>query len=448
MSETTVEPTAAAAVTAAKTETDPGAAAPASEMAKAFEATEISIQSLLEAGVHFGHQTHRWNPQMKRYIFGQRNGTHIIDLDQTLPLFKKALARVREATSEGQGVLFVGTKRQAAPHIMAAATRAKQPYVNSRWLGGMMTNWKTVKKSIDIYKSMLEIQADEEKQAALSKKELARINRACDKYAKSLAGMKEMSRLPAAIVVIDVGKEAIAVSEALRLGISVIGVVDSNCSPKGIEYPIPGNDDAIRSVELYCNAFADACIEGAQKHAEKLASEPKRDKDPKQAGTPGRRVVEIKQAPRRGRGGQEGSSGRTRSSGGWGERKGSEVKPEAATEAKVEAKASKPAAKAAAKPAPRSAAKPAAKTAAKTDAATPAKAATKSAAKTDAATPAKAAAKKTLKAVGKGASTAVAPPVTHDAVAQRAYEIFLGRRASGVVGDSVGDWLQAEAELR
>jgi hypothetical protein len=152
--------------------------------------------------------------------------------------------------------------------------------------------------------------------------------------------------------VIDVGKEAIAVSEACRLGISVIGVVDSNCSPKGIEFPIPGNDDAIRSVELYCNAFADACIEGSQRHAEKLAAEPKRDKEQKQAGATGRRVVEIKQAPRRGRGGQDGTSGRTRSSGGWGDRKDGDAKPDAATEAKAEAgpKASKPAAEAASKP--------------------------------------------------------------------------------------------------
>lgn len=332
MSEPTVEATAAA--------TDPGSAAPSSEMAQAFEATEITIQSLLEAGVHFGHQTHRWNPQMKRYIFGERNGTHIIDLDQTLPLFKRALAHVRDATAEGHAVLFVGTKRQAAPLIMASAIRAKQPYVNSRWLGGMMTNWKTVKKSIDLYKSMLEIQADEEKCEALSKKELARVNRACDKYAKSLAGMKEMTRLPTAIFVIDVGKEAIAVSEAQRLGISVIGVVDSNCSPKGIGYPIPGNDDAIRSVELYCNAFADACIEGAQLHAEKLAAEPKHDREQKPAaGATGRRVVEIKQAPRRGRGGsQDGGSGRTHTSGGWGGRKDTGPKPETKAETKPETK--------------------------------------------------------------------------------------------------------------
>ena len=323
MSETTVDPTAAEAAPAADPKPEATEAAPeASSMAEAFEATEISIQSLLEAGVHFGHQTHRWNPQMKRFIFGERNGTHIIDLDQTLPLFRKALAHVRDITAEGKGILFVGTKRQAAPHIESAAVRAKQPFVNSRWLGGMMTNWKTVKKSIDQYKSMLEIQADEEKSAALSKKELARMSRACDKYAKSLAGMKEMGKLPGAIFVVDVGKESIAVSEARRLGISVIGVVDSNCSPKGIDYPIPGNDDAIRSVELYCNAFADACLEGAAKRQETLKAQPQKDQDEAPVAASGRRVVEIKQAPRRGRGGkEEGGSGRTRSSGGWTDRK-------------------------------------------------------------------------------------------------------------------------------
>jgi small subunit ribosomal protein S2 len=359
MSETTVEPTAAAG--------DSASAAPSSEMAKAFEPTEVTIQSLLEAGVHFGHQTHRWNPQMKRYIFGARNGTHILDLDQTLPLFKKALAHVREVTSEGEGVLFVGTKRQAAPHIMESAIRCKQSYVNSRWLGGMMTNWKTVKKSIDQYKTMLEIQADEEKRDTLSKKELARISRACDKYAKSLAGMRAMNKLPAAIFVIDVGKEAIAVSEARRLGISVIGVVDSNCSPNGIDYPIPGNDDAIRSVELYCHAVADACVEGAAAYAEKLASRPKPEKDAKTGVTStGRRVVEIKQAPRRGRGNQDGGSGRTRSSGGW----GGDRKPGARADAKPEAKAAKTEAKPDAKPEAK-----AAKTEAKSDAKPEAKAA-------------------------------------------------------------------------
>ena len=362
MSDTTVDPTAPAG--------DPASAAPSSEMAQAFETTEVTIQSLLEAGVHFGHQTHRWNPQMKRFIFGARNGTHILDLDQTLPLFKKALAHLTEVTSEGEGVLFVGTKRQAAPHIMASAIRCKQSYVNSRWLGGMMTNWKTVKKSIDQYKTMLEIQADEEKRDALSKKELARMSRACDKYAKSLAGMREMNKLPAAIFVIDVGKEAIAVSEAQRLGISVIGVVDSNCSPNGIDYPIPGNDDAIRSVELYCNAVADACVEGSAAYQEKLASRPKPEKEAKAGATStGRRVVEIKQQPRRGRGNQDGGSGRTRSSGGWGDDKKPGARAGAKSDAKPEAKAAKSDAKSEAKPEAKADAKPEAKPAAKAKAA-------------------------------------------------------------------------------
>lgn len=377
MSETTVDPTAPATPAspeAASEAPNTESAAPASEMAEALKATEISIQSLLEAGVHFGHQTHRWNPQMKRYIFGERNGTHIIDLDQTLPLFKKALAHVREVAAEGNGVLFVGTKRQAAPFVESAANRAKQPFVNSRWLGGMMTNWKTVKKSIDQYKSMLEIQGDEEKREALSKKELARMSRACEKYAKSLAGMREMNKLPGAIFVIDVGKEAIAVSEAKRLGISVIGVVDSNCSPNSVDFPIPGNDDAIRSVSLYCEAFADACIAGSAARAEKLASQPAPEKDQQPASASGRRVVEIKQAPRRGRGGKDGSgSGRTQSSGGWADKdkkKGAgkpSVEAAAAPETAAAPEAAATAPETAAAPDAAPATKPAAAPAAKKD---------------------------------------------------------------------------------
>jgi small subunit ribosomal protein S2 len=368
MSETTEEPSLVAAATdpVANPTPDPtpsptpDPAAPASEIAEALEATVISIQSLLEAGVHFGHQTHRWNPRMRNYIFGERNGTHILDLDQTLPLFREALDLIREVASEGGEILLVGTKRQAAPCIMAAAQRSRQSYVNNRWLGGMLTNWKTVKKSIDRYKSLLEIQGDEEKQAALSKKELARANRACDKYAKSLDGMRGMSRLPQAVFIIDVGKESIAVSEARRLGIPVIAVVDSNCNPDGIDYPIPGNDDAIRSVELYCSAVADAIVEGTAAHQEKLRSQPKPSDESRPAGpSTGRRVVEIKQAPRRGRGGaaEGGGSGRTRSSGGWTERgdkksestESAKAETKAETEPEVEAK-DKPETKADAKP--------------------------------------------------------------------------------------------------
>ncbi len=338
MSETTVDPsaeTAAAEAAAtppeaatpteapASTEAPTSTEAPPSETAKALEKTEITIQSLLEAGVHFGHQTHRWNPLMKQYIFGQRNRTHILDLDQTLPLFQSALRFIREMIADGGEILFVGTKRQAAPSILAAATRCNQSYVNNRWLGGMLTNWKTVKKSIDRYKQLLEIREDEEKRLALSKKELAQANRACDKYAKSLDGLRKMSKLPQAVFIIDMGKEAIAVNEASRLGIPVIGIVDSNCSPLGIEFPVPGNDDAIRSIELYCNAIADAVVEGRAARQEKLESEPSAKPEASKAKGTGRRVVEIKQPPRRGRtgGGGEGS-GRTRSSGGWAERDG------------------------------------------------------------------------------------------------------------------------------
>ena len=310
MSETTETPSEVAEV----------AAAGGSETAAILEEAKLSIRALLEAGVHFGHQTRRWNPKMKSYIFGERNGTHIIDLDQTYRLFGGALDYVREALGEGGKALFVGTKRQAAPAIEMEAKRSGQYYVNNRWLGGMLTNWKTVKKSIDRYKKLLEIAGDEEKRQELSKKELARVNRQIDKYAKSLEGIKEMSKLPDVLFVIDVGAEEIAVSEARRLGIPVIGVVDTNCSPDGVDFVVPGNDDAIRSLALYCRLVANACIDGEQWHQEKLRSEVKVEEREEKAPLPstGRRVVEIKQAPRRGRG--EGAGGRTRSSGGWKDR--------------------------------------------------------------------------------------------------------------------------------
>jgi small subunit ribosomal protein S2 len=350
MSETTVDPSAAGTATGATAETPvPPATAggePISEIAQELAKTEVSIKTLLEAGAHFGHQTRRWNPRMRNFIFGERNGTHIIDLDQTFPMFQEALEFVRETAAEGGKVLFVGTKRQAAPSIMTQAQRARQCYVNNRWLGGMLTNWKTVKKSIDRYKNFLEIQADPEKSIELSKKELARVSRACDKYEKSLAGMRAMSKLPDAIFVIDVSKEAIAVSEARRLSIPVIAIVDSNCNPDGVDFVVPGNDDAIRSVELYCGAVADACIDGAAIHQERLRSQPKPTQQEARASGPstGRRVVEIKQQPRRGRG--EGS-GRTRSSGGWSDKN----KPEEAAEKPAAAAAEKPAAAAAETPA-------------------------------------------------------------------------------------------------
>jgi small subunit ribosomal protein S2 len=347
MSESTAPPSAAGDVAATPSTEAPAAmpeastsgAAPAASSADSsmsaadvFEKQELSIRSLLEAGVHFGHQTRRWNPLMREHIFGSRNGTHILDLDQTLPLFAGALDRIREIVAEGGRVLFVGTKRQAAPIIQAQADRAGQFYVNNRWLGGMLTNWKTVKKSIDTYKGLLEIQGDEEKREQHSKKELERMSRLCDKYQKSLEGIKEMPRVPDAIFVIDVRKEAIAISEARRLVIPIIGIVDSNCDPRGIDYVVPGNDDAIRSIELYCRCVADACLEGAQRFQDKVTSEKSSEPaaDAAQASG-GRRVVEIKQAPRRGRGG----SGRTHSSGGWADKPGG-AKPAVPGDAKPE----------------------------------------------------------------------------------------------------------------
>ena len=325
MSETTAPPSAAGDAPAA-------ASAPASEETAAaiFEKTDLSIRALLEAGAHFGHQTHRWNPLMRPHIFGARNGTHILDLDQTLPNFVASLDHIRETVSNGGSVLFVGTKRQAADVIRSQAERGGQYYVNNRWLGGMLTNWKTVKKSIDTYKNLLAIQADEEKRAEHSKKELARMSRLCQKYDKSLAGIKHMPRVPDVIFVVDVGKEAIAISEARRLAIPIIGIVDSNRDPRNIDYVIPGNDDATRAIDLYCKCVADACIEGEAMRQDKLISqkeaEPKGDKV--LPGT-GRRVVEITQPARRtrGQGGGAGGttgSGRTQSAGGWSDKRAGE----------------------------------------------------------------------------------------------------------------------------
>ena len=311
MSETTVDPSA----TADATPEAAAAASPEAQPATPAPTPPLTIPSLLEAGIHFGHQTRRWNPKMRPYLFGDRNGIHIIDLDQSLPMFQEALEFIRDTTAEGGKVLIVGTKRQAAPSVAFAAQRSRQYYVNNRWLGGMLTNWKTVKKSIDRYKAVLETLADEERVAELSKKELARQNRLKTKYEKSLAGIKEMTRLPEVMFVIDVGIEAIAVSEAKRLGITIVGIVDSNNDPEAVDFVVPGNDDAIRALEFYCAHVADACIEGEALHQEKLRSEAPAEQ-PKEAVAGGRRVVEIKQAPRRSRS----TSGRTASAGGWGEK--------------------------------------------------------------------------------------------------------------------------------
>ena len=224
---------------------------------------EFSMRRLLEAGVHFGHHTRRWNPKMAPYIFGVRNGVHIIDLEQTMPLLERALAAIRDVVAGGGRVLFVGTKRQAADLVAEAGARSGQYYVNHRWLGGMLTNWNTISKSIKRLRELDELLVDEES-SQLTKKELLRLTRERNKLERALGGIKEMGDLPNILFVIDTNKEAIAVAEAKKLGIPIVGVIDSNSEPDGITYPVPGNDDAMRAISLYCELVADAVLDGLQ----------------------------------------------------------------------------------------------------------------------------------------------------------------------------------------
>jgi small subunit ribosomal protein S2 len=227
----------------------------------------ISMKELLEAGVHFGHQTKRWNPKMKEYIFGERNGIYIIDLQKTLKLFKDAMRYVQEMAAQGKTVLFVGTKRQAQEAISEEATRCSQFYVNQRWLGGLLTNMLTVQKSIKRLKE-LEAMAAEGNWEGRAKKEVVRLERERKHLSQNLSGIKDMNGLPDILFVVDSNKEAIAVEEARKLGISVVAVVDTNCDPDKVDYVIPGNDDALRAIRLFTNKIADAVVEGRQ-----LASE-------------------------------------------------------------------------------------------------------------------------------------------------------------------------------
>jgi small subunit ribosomal protein S2 len=222
---------------------------------------DYNLRQLLEAGVHFGHRTQRWNPKMGPYIFGTRNDIHIIDLTQTVPMLHQALLAMRDAAAGGGRVLFVGTKRQAADPIAAAAKRCAQYYVNHRWLGGTLTNWQTITHSIRRLRSFEETLGSAH-QSGLTKKELLQMMRERDKLERSLGGIKDMGGLPSMLFVIDTNKEAIAVAEARKLGIPVAAVLDSNSNPDGIAYPIPGNDDAARSIALYCDLAARAVIDG------------------------------------------------------------------------------------------------------------------------------------------------------------------------------------------
>jgi small subunit ribosomal protein S2 len=228
----------------------------------------VTMAQLLEAGAHFGHQTHRWNPKMKPYIFGERNGVHIIDLSQTVPLFARALDFVRASVQHGGKVLFVGTKRQAQDPIAEAARRCGQHYVNHRWLGGMLTNWKTISGSIRKYKQLEETLSGDT--TGFTKKEVLKLTRERDKFEASLGGIRDMGGLPDVIFIIDVNKEELAVKEANVLGIPVVAVLDSNTDPTGIAFPVPGNDDASRAIQLYVNAIADAVLEARQGRAADL----------------------------------------------------------------------------------------------------------------------------------------------------------------------------------
>lgn len=222
---------------------------------------EFSLRQLLEAGVHFGHQTHRWNPKMGQFIYGDRNGIHIIDLTQTVPLLDAALQAMRDAVSKGGRILFVGTKRQASRGVAEAAERCAQYYMNHRWLGGTLTNWKTVSNSISRMKKLDE-QLEGGEASSLTKKERLNLDRERQKLTMSLGGIREMGGVPDMIFVIDTNKEALAIAEANKLGIPVVAVLDSNSDPTGIDYPIPGNDDAARAIKLYCDLASDAALDG------------------------------------------------------------------------------------------------------------------------------------------------------------------------------------------
>lgn len=230
------------------------------------------MKELLEAGVHFGHQTRRWNPKMKRYIYGERNGIYIIDLHQTLRALDKAYEFVRESAAEGKALLFVGTKRQAQESIASAARRCSQHYVNQRWLGGMLTNWQTIAQRI---KRLKELEEQEEAGAweVLPKKEAAKLHEQRLKLEKFLGGIKDMPGLPGALFVVDLKRERIAVAEANKLEIPIVAILDTNCDPDEVQYPIPGNDDAIRAIRLMTGKMAEAAIEGEQERQKRLIEE-------------------------------------------------------------------------------------------------------------------------------------------------------------------------------
>ena len=251
----------------------------------------VTMRQMLEAGMHFGHQTRYWNPKMANYIFGERNKIHIINLEKTLPMFNDSMNFLGKMVANGGKVMFVGTKRSARDSIREEAQRCGMPYVNYRWLGGMLTNFKTVKQSIKRLKD-IESMAEDGSFERLNKKEVLQISREQDKLERSLGGIKDMARLPDAIFIIDVGHEKIAINEARKLGIPVVGVVDTNNSPEGVDYVIPGNDDAIRAIQLYLAAAADAILDA--KSAAPVQSQEAAQGDAEAAPAPKKKAVKKK----------------------------------------------------------------------------------------------------------------------------------------------------------
>lgn len=243
----------------------------------------VTMKNLLESGVHFGHQVKRWDPRMKKYIFSERNGIHIIDLQKTIVAIREAYEAVRKTTSEGKSVLFVGTKKQAQQTIQKEAERCGMFYINNRWLGGMLTNFSTIKKSLARLKKIEKMEVDGTFDN-LTKKEIASLQKEKSKLEKNLGGIKEMKDIPGILFIIDTRKEEIAIREARSLGIPIIAVVDTNCNPEGIDYPIPGNDDAIRAISLFTGVIANAVIEADNEHGLKIIENLQEDEESGDSG--------------------------------------------------------------------------------------------------------------------------------------------------------------------
>jgi len=254
---------------------------------------DIAMKQLLEAGVHFGHQTSRWNPKMKPYIFGARNGIHIIDLQQTVSMFKDMENAVRNLAAAGGHILFVGTKKQAQDAIREEAERCGMFHVHNRWLGGTLTNFSTIRQSIERLRKLEEMENDARIAEALTKKEMLGLKREKEKLEQSLGGIKGMRKLPDAIFVVDPKQEEIAVKEARKLGIPVVAVLDTNCDPDMVDIKVPGNDDAIRAIRLFCAAIADAVLEGKTAYEQSLVKDKEREKTPETAadGRPGTEIA-------------------------------------------------------------------------------------------------------------------------------------------------------------